>query len=142
MLQSLSAVVVVLLIVLLLIILERKHKREVQKKRLLQYRSGILTAEDDFKKLLNRPRYFSKAEFNSWKHKWSTLQQIVAEYAGRPIQGIDFKESILNLHNMLTKGLQIVETRNRTFIAEELANFKDYFDQVDSIRSPRAKGDQ
>jgi len=112
------------------------YNSELEKSRLeqklLKLRSDVLQAEKEFNSLYDSQYYFSKAELQSWKKRWSPLIQTLEECAGKEKIEIGFGDAIDRIIDAFQNGVQLVEKRNVTFVEEEVAKFRNLFDNIES----------
>ncbi len=88
-------------------------------------------AENDFNLLLNSDLYFSKKELHAWKTKWQQPIHLIENYVTNENTPSDFR-IIANRIKSLQHSDELVQKRNKEFIAKEEEKFKQLFDRIES----------
>lgn len=88
-------------------------------------------AENDFNSLFYNDFYFSKKELYDWKTKWQHLIQLIENYVTNENTPLDF-QTIATRVKSLQHSDELVQKRNKGFIAKEEEKFKLLFDRIES----------
>jgi DNA helicase-4 len=100
------------------------------RQKLIELKSEIIQAENEFKLLCDRQRYFPKRDFYSWKECWKQVFIPIKEFAEKGISDIDFQNSIMQVYEVYEKGEYLIEEQNRKFVEEEILKTK-LFEEIE-----------
>ena len=102
------------------------------KQQLLKLKKEILQAANEFYSLFDSQNYFTKKQLQTWKNKWSQLIEVLDESTQLGVNGLDFSDKIAKIVEAYQIGDQLIETRNKQFVEEEIERYKKLFDEIES----------
>jgi DNA helicase-4 len=110
---------------------EQIRKNEL-KQELLKLKKEILQAAHELCSLFDSQNYFTKKQLQTWKNKWSQLIEVLNESTRLGVEDLDFSSDIAKIVEAYQIGDQLIETRNKHFVEEEMERYKELFDEVES----------
>jgi DNA helicase-4 len=131
---------------------------------ILEKKSGVLKAYNEFVVLYEGDKYFSKKEYQQWDKKYDYLKSNIMDYKRfiDRIGGVSKSTTIMNsvlehylslfllpkeygvvfnyLFNVYENGIQLVISRNKGWVEAELARYQQFFnDQGGSSLTPNQR---
>lgn len=110
---------------------EQIRKNEL-KQQLLKLKKEILQVANEFYSLFDSQNYFTKKQLQTWKNKWSQLIEVLDESTQLGVDELDFSDKIAKIVEAYQIGDQLIETRNKQFVEEEIERYKELFDEIES----------
>lgn len=111
------------------------YNGELEKRKLLQkileLKSTILQAEEEFNSRYTSQTYFSKKDLQSWKDKWAHITEVIEDYTKKCSGETDFSDKISKILDINNNGFQLITVRNEQFVQDELKRFQVFFDTIE-----------